>query len=301
MSVIRMRRGTTVQWTASTLILKTGEYGLDETTGEIRRGDGLHVWTALPAENTINKLATLKDVNLSSLTDGQVIQWNAGSGKFVNATLSITSITGTTASSFTIDQDGTDPIQIKNNSGKFELRNSDDSDYADLTVKNLTVTGATTTINSTTLTVDDNVIVLNNNVTGAPTVGGGIEVERGTSTNASIYWDESADVWKAGLAGTEKEIAFTDHLHDDKYISIVGTPTAGNFPTLSAGGELVNSAYGPSSFIQVPVGGTQGDILFRNATGWTRLPASTIDGNVLISHGDAADPSWGEIDGGTPA
>jgi len=31
------------------------------------------------------------------------------------------------------------------------------------------------------------------------------------------------------------------HAHDSSYISIVGTPTAGNFPTLTAGGELANS------------------------------------------------------------
>jgi hypothetical protein len=48
--------------------------------------------------------------------------------------------------------------------------------------------------------------------------------------------------------GTRGSFASTTHNHDSDYISIVSTPTAGNFPTLTAGGELANSTYGPSSF-----------------------------------------------------
>ena len=43
-------------------------------------------------------------------------------------------------------------------------------------------------------------------------------------------------------------VAEGDHLHESEYISIIGTPTTGNFPTMTAGGELVDSVYGPSSF-----------------------------------------------------
>ena len=66
----------------------------------------------------------------------------------------------------------------------------------DLTVSNLTVSGSTTTINTETLTVDDNIIVLNNNESGTPSENAGIEVERGTSTNTLIRWNESADRWE---------------------------------------------------------------------------------------------------------
>lgn len=38
------------------------------------------------------------------------------------------------------------------------------------------------------------------------------------------------------------------HNHDAAYISVIGTPTEGNLPTITAGGELANSAYAPSSF-----------------------------------------------------
>lgn len=67
---------------------------------------------------------------------------------------------------------------------------------------NLTVNGTTTTINTSTLNVSDNVIVLNNDVTGSPSENAGIEVERGTSTNVLIRWNESTDVWEFTTDGT---------------------------------------------------------------------------------------------------
>ena len=71
---------------------------------------------------------------------------------------------------------------------------------------NLTVSGTTTTLNTETLEVEDNIIVLNSNVTGTPSTNAGIEVERGSSTNYTLIWDESADKWTVGsqtfVAGT---------------------------------------------------------------------------------------------------
>ena len=60
---------------------------------------------------------------------------------------------------------------------------------------NLTVNGSTTTLNTETLAVEDNIVLLNSNVTSTPSANAGLEVERGTSTNSSLYWDESEDKW----------------------------------------------------------------------------------------------------------
>ena len=57
---------------------------------------------------------------------------------------------------------------------------------------NLTVSGTTTYINTTTLNVGDNIITLNADFTGNnPTESAGIEVERGTETNALFQYKES--------------------------------------------------------------------------------------------------------------
>ena len=60
---------------------------------------------------------------------------------------------------------------------------------------NLTVNGTQTIVNTETLTVDDNIIILNNNEAGTPSEDSGIEIERGTSTNAYLHWKESSDAW----------------------------------------------------------------------------------------------------------
>lgn len=61
---------------------------------------------------------------------------------------------------------------------------------------NLTVTGTTTTVNSNTVNIGDNIIVLNSDETGTPSQDGGIAIERGTSTNVALKFDETSDRWK---------------------------------------------------------------------------------------------------------
>lgn len=62
----------------------------------------------------------------------------------------------------------------------------------------LRVDGTTTTLNTTELTVEDNIVILNSNVTGTPSVDAGIEVERGILTNVRFLWDESEFYWTTG-------------------------------------------------------------------------------------------------------
>ena len=75
---------------------------------------------------------------------------------------------------------------------------------------NLTVSGTTTTINTETITLDDNIIVLNNNKSGAPgTETAGIEVERGSGTNVQLRWNDATDVWEFTTDGTTFETIAT--------------------------------------------------------------------------------------------
>ena len=57
---------------------------------------------------------------------------------------------------------------------------------------NLTVNGETTTVNSENKVIQDRFIMLANSVSGAPSGDVGIFLNRGTSGNAAIYYDESA-------------------------------------------------------------------------------------------------------------
>lgn len=82
--------------------------------------------------------------------------------------------------------------------------------FTNLTLSgDLTVNGTTTTINTTNLSVSDNQIILNDDLTGSA-VDGGILLERGSSgADASILWDESLGTWKVGLVGSENKILTT--------------------------------------------------------------------------------------------
>ena len=69
----------------------------------------------------------------------------------------------------------------------------------DLTVAgNMTVTGTTTTLSSTNTVVSDKLYELANGTSGTPSGDAGIVIERGSSDNAIIGFDESADEFIVG-------------------------------------------------------------------------------------------------------
>ena len=66
--------------------------------------------------------------------------------------------------------------------------------FANLTLSgNLTVNGATTTVSSTNSVIADTLIELGNGTSGSPANDAGLVIERGSSDNVFIGWDESAD------------------------------------------------------------------------------------------------------------
>jgi hypothetical protein len=145
----------------------------------------------------------------------------------------------------------------------------------DLTVTgNLTVSGTTTTVNTETINLADNIITLNSNETGTPSQNAGIEIERGTSTNVALQWNESSDIWEFTTDGTN-------------YIPVVGTTSTQTLtnktltsPTLTAP-ELGTPASGTLTNCTFPT-------LNQNTTGSaaTLTTARTIGG---VSFNGSAD------------
>lgn len=66
----------------------------------------------------------------------------------------------------------------------------------------LTVLGTTTTASQETLEIESNEVVLNATVTGAPALNGLFKVNRGTSADVDIRWNESSDVWQLTTNGS---------------------------------------------------------------------------------------------------
>lgn len=121
---------------------------------------------------------------------------------------------------------------------------------------NLTVSGTTTTVNSETLTINDNLIVLNNNEAGTPSENAGVEIERGTSTNVQLRWNETTDCWEFTNDGTNYQRIFTD--------TVTNAQAASYTLVLADSGKMVemNNASAntltipPNSSIAFPVGTT---------------------------------------------
>ena len=160
--------------------------------------------------------------------------------------------------------------------------------FNDLVVSgNLTVSGTTTTINTETMTINDNIIVLNNNATGAPSESAGIEVERGSSTNVVLRWDESSDKWQITNDGsTYEDIATTTYAAPINNASFTGTfsaPTGTITSTMLADGTIVDADINASAAIALSklATSTAGNIIVYNSSGVPTAVAET--GDVTIS------------------
>ncbi len=91
-------------------------------------------------------------------------------------------------------------------------------------------------------------------------------------------------------AGTATESARQDHKHDVTTAAAVsvGTTNAEGTSTSLARADHTHAVTGLSITSEA-----QGDILYRNATAWVRLPAST-SGQYLQTQGAAANPQWSD-------
>jgi hypothetical protein len=94
---------------------------------------------------------------------------------------------------------------------------------------NLTVSGATTTVNTETILLADNIITLNSNATGSATENAGIEVERGDDPNAELRWNETTDKWQIEIDpvnDTYQNIATEDYvsnqINNNSFASSIG-------------------------------------------------------------------------------
>lgn len=115
------------------------------------------------------------------------------------------------------------------------LSNGDATFKRDVTVVgNLVVQGTQTILNTETVAIEDNVILLNKNVTGEPSLDAGLEVERGDSPNVSLLYDEGVNKWKftndgttyfnvgSGVYSLSADNGTAQTLNDGDTLSIVG-------------------------------------------------------------------------------
>jgi len=141
---------------------------------------------------------------------------------------------------------------------------------------NLTVSGSTTSVETTNSTITDNIIVLNEGETLSGLAGGsgtsGIEINRGLLTNVSFVYDETDDKFKA--------------LEGSALINIqVATPVTGNdaatknYVDAAAGGAVTSAA------------GSNTEIQFNNSGSFGASPNLTWDGTTVNVTGNITSTS----------
>ena len=129
---------------------------------------------------------------------------------------------------------------------------------------NLTVNGTTTTVNSNTVNIGDNILVLNSDETGTPSQNAGIEIERGTSTNVSLRFNETTDTWQFTNDGTTYNDLGTSDIVNDT------TPQLGG--DLASNGNNINIADG--DLVQI---GTGNDLQIYHESNVSILKAGTTN------------------------
>jgi hypothetical protein len=228
----------------------------------------------LGTKTTGNYVATITGgtgVTSSAATTGEGTTHSLSIGQAVGTTDNVT-FAGVTADAITIGV--TAAGEIDTTSGNLTIDSAGGTVTIDdnLTVTgNLTVSGTTTSINTATLNVADNVVVLNNDVTGSPTENAGIEVERGTSANVLVRYNETSDKWEATNDGTT-------------YGNLVTTADSGTVTsTMIADGTILNADINASAAIALSklATSTAGNIIVYNASG---VPTSVAEtGDITIS------------------
>lgn len=136
---------------------------------------------------------------------------------------------------------------------------------------NLTVSGTTTSVETTNTEIFDNIIRLNAGHTGAPTLNAGIEVERGDETDVQLRWNETFQKWQItndgstyGNIATAAATGYITDVVDDL------TPQLGG--NLDVNGQTILAASG-----NVPI---EGNIQINNSLG---TPSAVTNASVLYA------------------
>ena len=269
---ILFRRDTAANWNTANPVLSAGEIGLESNTDKIKLGDGTTHWQDLDyffgsVDNIV--LNDFSDVVINDAQTGDVIRWNGTN--WINDPINLATDTVGSYVSSLVEGTG---VTISGNSGEGAtptiaigqaVATTSSVSFARLETTgnvvvggNLTVNGTTTTLNTDNLAVEDNLITLNSNVTGAPVLNAGIEVERGTSLNTAIRWNETDDKWEVSEDGTTySPIVNQDALdyqlgleHWHKPARLATNAVLPNSPTYTAGSLDADGGYGINATLE---------------------------------------------------
>ncbi len=263
----------------------SGGEGSTVTITNDDRGSAQNIFKTISANGT----SITADSNTDTLTitpgTGITITGDAGTDTVTITNGGVTSVAGTD-----------NEITVSAGTGSVTIGLPDDVTIGNnLTVTgNLTVNGTTTTINTDTLAVEDNIVLLNKNVTGTPTTDSGIEVERGDYTNAKIYWNETANAWYLSTPGDSNGAATDAVISTGGSVNLFNTISDGS-NTATPDSATDTLTFSGSGAITVTVNGTSDTVTIgTNATaalsaGSVTLPDASLGSATATAAGTSVD------------
>jgi hypothetical protein len=162
---------------------------------------------------------------------------------------------------------------------------------------NLIVSGTTTYVNTAVLNIADNIITLNADLPAisAPSENVGIEVNRGSSSNVSIRWNETSDIWDLTENGSNfYQVVNRNQTANATYAGIVAIvdSVSNTSATIAASANSVKTAYDIAStaYSNAVVFSANADNIASGTLATARLPATAnvstainVGANVNIS------------------
>jgi hypothetical protein len=205
---------------------QTGQVIYNTTSNQLKTYNGTS-WIAVAAGSMSSfnlasdsgTASTISDGNTITLSGGGAISTSVSSG---TVTISVSNITNAELQNDSVTLTNTDGHLTFANSGVVDLGSTiaiETSGLVDTTTAqsiagdktfsdnvaingNLTVSGTTTTIDTTNLLVEDALIVVAKDQT-AGGLDAGIVIERGTDSSQAMIWDESEDIFAFADVGSE--------------------------------------------------------------------------------------------------
>ena len=258
---------------------------LSGTAGSVQSGYDITVGSGKTLDITSGTLSLSDDQIAGDKVDGGTISDFASTGIDDNATATKLTLSDTTAT-----------FGVAGDFGSNDL-DAGAGTLASLTVSgnavvngDLTVSGSVTTTLSETVNIEDNILELNSNVTGAPTENGGVEINRGTSDTASLLWNETSDAFELNVGAAKADLTVNDltvnelTLAEALPLSMGGTHTdtsgfaASSLMSMDGSGGVSELAKGANSTV-LKVNGS-------GALGYAKVDLTTdIDGTLPIANG----------------
>jgi hypothetical protein len=286
MPVIKIRRGTTNQWTASNRVLQLGELGLDTTLNKLKAGNGTTAWSSLPflqADADVTELA--QDAVATALANGthsnitvtyddsaNTISLATGADVVTTTSLSNTLTDATTGYVPIGDVGSADGVASLDSNGKIPDSEIPDTIARDSEIPSLTgyatetyvgtaISNLIDTAPSTLNTLNELAAAINDDASFASTVTTSLGNKLDSTTAASTYLTQSnasstylaqADASSTYLTqSTASSTYLTQSLASTGYVA-VAQPSIDYYITNSGSGSYtVNGvANGPVEFIK---------------------------------------------------